>query len=63
MRQLYLDEPYPVIKLRTDALSAITALLNRFSQKVTNHNFREMHKDVITEIESVKPPAKRNQNM
>jgi hypothetical protein len=59
MCQLYVGETYLVIELRTDAVSAITVLLNRFHKKVTNHDFREMHEGVITEIESMKKIVKK----
>jgi hypothetical protein len=42
-----------------DAGSAMTALVNTFQKKARYHNFREMHKGVITEIESMKNRLKR----
>jgi hypothetical protein len=45
-----------------DARSAMTALVNTFQKKAWYHDFRQIHKGVITEIESMKKTAKQKVN-
>jgi hypothetical protein len=44
-----------------DATSTMTALVNTFHKKVRYHDFRDMHKGVINEIESMKQPKKKSE--
>jgi hypothetical protein len=40
----------------------MTALVNTFLKKAWYHDFKQMHKGVITEIESMKKTAKKKVN-